>query len=878
MALASGTKLGPYEIIAPLGAGGMGEVYRARDSRLDRTVAIKILPSQFSCDPVRKQRFEREAKTISSLNHPHICVLYDVGHQDGIDYLVLECVEGETLEKRLEKGPLPLEQVLKYGIQIADALDMAHRSGVVHRDLKPGNVMLTPGGAKLLDFGLAKIEQTALAGEISSLVTLSKPFTAEGTIVGTIPYMAPEQLESKEADARTDIFAFGALLYEMTTGRRAFAGKSQASLIAAILEKEPTPISELQPMSPAGLDQVIETCLAKDPEDRWQAARDVKLQLGWMGVTSSLPDRAATERRGRNRAAWALAGALAIISLSLVVMRWLSPPYELRPLRALIIPPENATFSDDYASVAVSPDGTRIVFVAQGTDNRKQLWIRPLDSIFAKALAGTESASYPFWSPDGQWIAFFMSGKLRKMPASGGTVTTLCDAPQGRGGNWSRDGQILFSPGVADALYLVSAAGGQPKPATKLDASRKEVSHRWPVFLPDGRHFLLYIRGSETGIYVGKIDSDEHKLLVRNLADGLYAPPGYLLYVRDRTLVAQAFNLRQLVVTGEPVPLAENIPVNGTNGSVVFSVSDTGVLVCETGIPGKLRQLSWVDRDGTSRGTVGEPGFVASPRISPDGEKIAVTLIDPQEASTNVWVYDIHRGVRERLTFDPSFTGLPNWSPDGKSVIFASNGRGGAPHVYEVPSNGMGQPRLISDPSSNDYPTCWSTDGRYLALMRRVMGNWEVWIMPFSGDRKPFAFLTGSFSYSVPAFSPDVHWLAYQSDESGQNEVYVTTFPKAAGKWRISMTGGTAPVWRSDGRELYYVAPDRTLMAADVNALGQDLKVGAVHSLFNLGTSQVVGEKFDVARDGRFLVARDMPDLHPAPMVIMVNWAEELKK
>jgi len=877
MSLAPGTKLGPYEIGVPLGAGGMGEVYRARDTRLDRTVAIKILPANISADPLAKQRFEREAKTISGLNHPNICTLHDVGSQDGVDYLVMECVEGETLAKRLEKGPLPLEQVLKYGMQIADALDKAHRSGVVHRDLKPSNVMLTPSGAKLLDFGLAKAVQTALAGEISSLVTLSKPFTAEGTIIGTIPYMAPEQLEGKEADVRTDIFALGALLYEITTGRRAFEGKSQASLIAAILEKEPTPISELQPMSPAGLDQVIKTCLAKDPEDRWQAARDVKLQLGWIGATLSLPDRAANESRGRIRVAWASAGALAIISLSLLVMRWLTPQYEPTALRAFIVPPENATFSDDAASLAVSPDGTRMVFVAQGPDGKRQLWIRPLDSISAMALPGTESASYPFWSPDGQWIAFFMNGKLRKMPASGGTVTTLCDASQGRGGNWGRDGQILFSPSVADALYLVSAAGGPPKPATKLDPSRKEVSHRWPVFLPDGRHFLFYIRGSETGIYVGKIDSDERKLLVRNLANGLYAPPGYLLYVRDRTLVAQAFNPRQLEVMGEPAPLVENTPVNGTSGSVVFSVSNTGVLAYETGIPAKLRQLSWVDRDGTLRGTVGEPGFAASPRISPDGEKFALTLTDPQETSTNVWVYDIGRGVRERLTFDPSFTGLPNWSPDGKSIIFASN-REGAPHMYEVPSNGMGQPRLISDPSSYDYPTSWSADGRYLAFMRRAARNWEVWIMPFSGDRKPFTFLTGPFSYFQPAFSADVHWLAYQSDETGQYEVYVTTFPKAAGKWRISASGGTAPVWRSDGKELYYVAPDRTLMAAEVNTLGQDLKVGAVHSLFNLGTSQAVGEKFEVAHDGKFLVARDVPDLHPAPMVIVVNWTAELKK
>ena len=630
-------------------------------------------------------------------------------------------------------------------------------------------------------------------------------------------------------------------------------------------------------MSPAGLDQVIKTCLAKDPEDRWQAARDVKLQLGWIAVTSSPDDRAANKKRGRNRVARALAAAGAILSLSLVLMRWLSPPDEPRVFRAFIVPPENTTFADVVASVAVSPDGTRMVFVARGADNKSQLWIRFLNSTSAKALPGTELAGYPFWSPDGQWIAFFMRGKLRKMPASGGSVTTLCDASQGRGGSWSKDGQILFSPDVGDALYLVSAAGGTPKPATKLDASRKEFSHRWPVFLPDSRHFIFCIRGSETGIYAGKIDSDERKLLVRSLANGFYAAPGYLLYVRDRTLVAQPFSPRQLEVMGEAMPLAENTPVNGTSGSVAFSVSDTGVLAYETGVPGRLHQLTWVDRDGTSRGTVGEPAVVGSPRISPNGEKFAVTLTDPQETSTNVWVYDIRRGVRKRLTFEPSFTMWPNWSPDGKSMIFSSN-REGSPHVYEVPSSGMGQPLLISDPGSYDYPTSWSTDGRYLALMRRAVRNWEVWIMPFSGDRKQFAFLTGPFSHSQPAFSPDVHWLAYQSDESGQYEVYVTTFPSAAGKWRISATGGTAPIWRSDGKELYYVAPDGTLMAAEVNTLGQDVVVGAVHSLFNVGASQAVGETFDVARDGRFLVARDVPDPHPAPMVIVVNWTAELKK
>src|ERR1700674_3441054 len=607
MPLAPGTQLGPYEVVAPLGAGGMGEVYRARDTRLERTVAIKILPAQFSADPVRKQRFEREAKTISSLNHPNICVLHDVGHQDGMDYLVMECVEGETLAKRLEKGPLPLDQALKYGAQIADALDKAHRGGVIHRDLKPGNMMLTPTGAKLLDFGLAK-PAVALASAATLTAVQTAPVTEEGMIVGTFQYMSPEQVEGKELDGRSDIFSLGAVLYEMVTGKRAFEGKSQLSVPSAILEKEPEPISATKPMTPRALDHVVKNCLAKLADERWQTARDLALELQWIAEGGSQAGDAGRVRAGRSRwerSGWVVAAAFFLMLLAAGVTLWnLS---NKRP-QAMYFPTSVPFAAND---VAMSPDGRILAMIAySGQANYYVLWTHEVGGHRTNSIDGTQGATYPFWSPDGKFIAFFADGKLKKVDVSGGQPQVLCDAPNGRGGTWNRDGVIVFTPDGFGGLFRVSSSGGSPVELTKPDSSRFETSHRWPVFLPDGKHFL-YLAANFSGqtennaIFLGSLDSQERSLVVSTSANAAYAEPGYLVYLRDKALVAQPFDRRRYVLSGEPHALSDEVLYASLVGRAVFSASNVEVLVTQTGKGASLSQLTWFDRSGKAAGTDG---------------------------------------------------------------------------------------------------------------------------------------------------------------------------------------------------------------------------------------------------------------------------------
>ncbi|HEY3124597.1 MAG TPA: protein kinase, partial [Thermoanaerobaculia bacterium] len=554
MTLASGSRLGPYELVSAVGAGGMGEVYKARDTRLERTVAVKVLPPHLSASPEARQRFEREAKTISQLSHPHICALYDVGNQDGVEYLVMEYLEGETLAERLVKGPLPSDQTLRHGIEIADALDKAHRQGIVHRDLKPGNVMLTKSGVKLLDFGLAKaVQPVSSASALTSLPTEGPALTAEGTILGTFQYMAPEQLEGREADARTDIFAFGAVLYEMATGQKAFSGRSRASLIGAILKDEPPPISTIQAMAPPTLDRVVRTCLAKDPEDRWQTARDVVLELRWIaeGSQTGIALPAIAARRSRERVAWILAALFGIglaLTLPLSLLRRPRGSGEGRALKLSVLPPEKAAFVPGM--IALSPDGSRLAFVAGGAEGKNLLWVRPLDSLEARPLPATEGAYAPFWSPDSRFLAFFAEGKLKKIEASGGPPQLLYTlmSPVGRGGTWNREGVILFAPSPGGPLFRIPDAGGAASPVTKFDDTRQENSHRWPVFLPDGRHFLYFARSRQKenrAIFVGSLDSKETRFLMNGTSNVLFAPgssggsEGHLLFERDGLLVAR---------------------------------------------------------------------------------------------------------------------------------------------------------------------------------------------------------------------------------------------------------------------------------------------------------------------------------------------------
>jgi len=644
MPLLPGTRLGPYEIMTPLGAGGMGEVYRARDTRLDRTIAIKILPAQFSSDPVRKQRFEREAKTISSLNHPHICVLHDVGSQDGVDYLVMECVEGETLARRLEKTALPLEQVLKFGGQIADALDKAHRSGVVHRDLKPGNIMLTASGAKLLDFGLAKpvVAMASLATMTATRAGQSPP-TEQGTIVGTFQYMSPEQVEGKELDGRSDIFSLGAVLYEMVTGKRAFEGKSQLSVASAILEKEPEPISAAKPMTPPALEHVVKKCLSKLPEERWQSASDLASEIKWIaesGSQTGVAGRAPAGRTKWQRASWLLVTTFFLLAVAGGAAWWKASDRRQRPMYFHTSVPFAAN------DLALSPDGQILAMVAYSAQaNNYVLWTYEIGGRQTNPLVGTQGASYPFWSPDGKFIGFFADGKLKKVDASGGQTQVLCDAPNGRGGAWNRDGVIVFTPDALQGLFRVSSWGGSPVELTKPDGSRFQASHRWPVFLPDGKHFL-YLASNFSGqleynaIFLGSLDSQETRLLVNTSANAAYAEPGYLLYLRDSTLVAQPFDRRGYVLSGEPHTLNDDVLYTPLVDRAVFSVSSGAVLVTQTGKGAALSQLMWFDRSGKPAGTVGVPGSYNNVRLSPDGRRIATDQTDTDGRNIDIWVHE----------------------------------------------------------------------------------------------------------------------------------------------------------------------------------------------------------------------------------------------
>jgi Tol biopolymer transport system component len=882
MGLATGTKLGPYEIQSPLGAGGMGEVYRARDTRLERTVAVKILPAQFSSDPVRKQRFEREAKTISSLNHPHICVLYDVGHQDGMDYLVMECVEGETLAKRLEKGPLVLDQVLKYGAQIADALDKAHRSSVVHRDLKPGNIMLTPTGAKLLDFGLAK-PAVALASAATLTAVRTAPVTEEGTIVGTFQYMSPEQVQGKEVDGRSDIFSLGAVLYEMVTGKRAFEGKSQLSVASAILEKEPEPISAVKPMTPPALEHAVKKCLAKIPDERWQSASDLASELKWIGETDSQAGVAARIPAGRRRwerAGWLLAAALLVFLVGGGAAWWQVSNKRPHPMYFYASVPFAAN------DLALSPDGRTLAMVAYSAQvNDYALWTYEVGGRQTSLLQGTHGVSYPFWSPDSRFIGFFAEGKLKKVDVPGGQVQVLCDAPNGRGGTWNRDGVILFTPdGLGVGLFRVSSSGGSPVELTRLDASRFESSHRWPVFLPDGKHFL-YLGANFSGqlennaVFLGSLDSQERRLLVSTSANAAYAEPGYLVYLRDnKTLVAQPFDRRRYVLSGEPHTLSDEVLYTPLVDRAVFSVSGGEVLVTQTGKGASLSQLTWFDRSGKSAGTVGRPATYDNVRLSPDGRRVAVDQTDPDGRKIDIWIHEPAQGATTRLTFDPGADQTPIWSPDGKQILFFSNQRLGN-QLHLKNADGSGSEEAVADLSAATTftPWDWSRDAKYILFGK---GN-ELWYLSWPG-RVAKPLLQVKWAARNAQFSPDGRWMAYASNEGGRMEIYVSPFPNGNGKWQVSSGGGQEPRWRQDGKELFYVSADGKMMAAAVTT-GSSFKAGSPVALFQTHRRQPVSFldvfSYDVSGDGqKFLIATKMDEANAAPLSVLLNWAAEMEK
>ena len=879
MALTSGTRLGPYEILAPLGAGGMGEVYRARDTRLERKVAIKILPSHLSENPILRQRFEHEAKAISSLNHPHICVLYDIGNQDGIQFLVMECVEGETLAKRLEKGPLPLEQMLKYGTQIADALDKAHRTGVVHRDLKPGNVILTGSGAKLLDFGLAKTAPPLAAGEtLTAAAMRTTPVTQQGTIVGTFQYMSPEQVEGKEVDARSDIFSLGSVLYEMLTGRQAFPGKSQLSVASAILEKEPEPISALQPLTPPALDRTIRVCLAKDPEDRWQTARDLLLELKWIaggGSQTGLRSEGTPRSRSYNRLSWTLVAALSLSVLVLLTISRQQVPASAPPVHFLIHPPESS-YINAVGRAAVSPDGRHLTFVAPGSNGKDVLWVRSFDSLAARSLAGTDGAQFPFWSPDSRWIGFFAHySALQKIDITGGPPISVASALAGNGGTWSRDGVVVFGTGATRLLYRVSAAGGEVVPLTKREKAAT-IGRLAPYFLPDGNHYLYEApqAGAGHAVYVSSLDSDTSKLLVHGGTSPAYQQ-GYLLYLLGSTLVAQPFDEKRLEIVGDASALAEQVQF--------FSASQTGaILAYWTGAVENLPQLIWFDRGGNRIGKLGDPASLFNIRLSPDGTKVAAEIVDTQVSGipSDIWLYDVSRGVKSRLTSGPGSARCPCWSPDGKRIIFSSD-RKGQYDLYEKAVDGSGNEELVLASEVAKYCQSWSPDNKFVLFMtvsNDSSANLDLWTLPLLGERKPVPYLQTEFAESGSRFSSDGKLVAYASDESGKNEVYVSPFRGSGGKQLVSASGGSTPVWRGDGKEIFYLEADGELMAARVNQNGSTLGIDVGLPLFPTHIQSFLST-YDASADGRrFVMVTSTPQRLPSPITVVVNWNAGLRK
>jgi eukaryotic-like serine/threonine-protein kinase len=882
MAIPSGRRLGPYEILSAIGAGGMGEVYKARDTRLDRIVAIKVLPTHLAGRPELRERFEREAKTIASLNHPHICTLYDTGLQEEIDYLVMEYLEGETLAQRLMKGPLPLEQVLRYAIEIADALDKAHRKGVTHRDLKPANIMLTKLGAKLLDFGIAKLRQeVAPATPLSQLPTANDAITAQGTILGTLQYMAPEQVEGKEADARTDIFAFGVLVYEMATGNKAFAGKNSASVMAKILEAEPPPMASLQPMTPAALDRVVKKCLAKEPEDRWQSAKDLTDELKWIAAESAphAAPAAAAVTPARTGCHWVAVSAVACLVAAAVaaLLAWFFRPAAPKAVtRFSISLPPGQRMEGLGKAIAISPDGTRLVYAAGPSTLAHQLYIRDLDGLQARPIPGTEGGSDPFFSPDGQWIGFITNGEtLMKVPLVGGAPISLADVSGGDflGASWSIQGMIVFAPRTGVQLQQVSDAGGTPQPLTRFVIG--EGGHQFPDLLPGGKAVIFTISkpGAPTKLVAQLLTTGERRDLIQSGGQALYAPSGYLVYAQGANLMAAPFDAPRLAINGAAVPVLAGVLID--RGTAQYDFSSTGSLVY---VPGSVQaaqfKLVWVDRRGTEQAVPAPPHNYVLPRVSPDGTRVAAGI---EETDSQIWLYDLSRDTLTRLTFEGTGNIDPLWTPDGKRIAFKGSGN----RLFWQPADGSGAAEALtnSELSGNNVPGSWTPDGQVLAFMEiNSSTGYDIYTLPLK-DRKPQPFIRTPSLETAPRFSPDGHFVAYASDESGRLEIYVRPYPGPGGKWQVSTEGGGEPVWNPKGRELFYRA-GKKMMAVDVTTEGT-FSAGKPKVLFE-GTYVPTPRSFpdyDVSPDGqRFLMLKAADEASPTQINVVLNWFEELKQ
>lgn len=870
MPLQRGTRLGPYEVLEPIGAGGMGEVYRARDTRLDREVAIKSLPVEWSGDAERRSRFEREARAIAALTHAHICAIHDVGHHEGVDFLVMELLEGETLASRIQRGPLPLAQVLTHAVQIADALDQAHGRGVVHRDLKPGNVMLTRSGVKLLDFGLAKLRPDATPP--TDGVTGTAPLTMQGQILGTLPYMAPEQLEGRPVDARTDLFAFGAIVHEMATGRRAFDQSSQASLIGAVLHAVPPPLTEAVAGAPVALSRIVSVCLSKDPQDRWSSAHDVLLQL--REIPSSPEAARGSERAtpGRDRRAWGVAGIAAMVALVLAVMLVAdrTPVPADGALDILSMLPARGTTLDRSEAPQISPDGRSVAFVATDSLGRSGLYVRDRHSAAVRLVPDTDGATMPFWSPDSGSLGFFADGQLKTVSLAGGSAHAIAPAPIPRGGSWNREGMILFSAQPNLAPFLVPAAGGERTPVPLADGA---VSRRlYPSFLPDGRHYLYLLLDNPRAnrvVGVASIDSEETKDLLLSRSSVLHAA-GRLLFLRDTTLVAQPFDVRTHTLSGAPTPIAEDVGVNHLTYQGLFSVSDEEALAYQPVTPGS--ELVWFDRLGRRQHVTGPAADYNSICLTPDGTRIVYDMADPASGSIGLFALGVDDNRPSKLTFGPAVDFYPVCSPTGADVAFSSL-RDGPPNLFRLSVNTPGSEQMILQTPLPDLVTDWTRTGLIVYSVLNGETNFDIEAVPLAGGPATTVVATTAEERNGRV-SPDGRWIAYVSNESGAFEVYVQPFPGGGAKWLVSTGGGYQPQWRADGRELFYLSPDRQLIGVAVRS-GADFSIGPAASLFDTRITAWEranqGVQYAVVADGqRFLVNTAAEAI--VPITLVLNW------
>jgi eukaryotic-like serine/threonine-protein kinase len=894
MTFSVGTRLGLYEITGPLGSGGMGEVYQATDTKLGRSVAIKVLPDAFAQDVDRALRFEREARVLASLNHPHIATIHGLEESGDRKFLVMELVLGETLAEWISRGPIPLDDALKIARQIAEALEAAHEKGIVHRDLKPANIKIGPNGqVKVLDFGLAKAFESEVANpNLSHSPTLSLAGTNAGIILGTAAYMSPEQARGMTVDRRTDIFAFGAVLYEMLTGRPAFQGDTVSDILASVLKVDPD-WNRFPKETPASIRRLLRRCLQKDRNHRLDSAAAARIEIEEAGFDPEIKEQLSSPIQPETRRLpWILVAALFVVALSLGIPA-------LRHVRETI--PAQQDFHFDIVLPgnappelpAIAPDGRQLAFIT--TSGTHQIWIHNMDALDSRPVPGTEGATYPFWSPDGTHIGFFAQGKLKKIAIAGGPAQTLCDATDGRGASWNRDDVIIFSQGPGSAILRVPSAGGVPTAVTMGAGGDLASGHRFPSFLPDGVHFF-YNAGSDkpdaAGIYIGSLDGSSPIRILPDPSNALYAPPanpgnpGYFLFKREESLMAQPFDSKTLKMAGEMFPVSERVPYSVNTGFGAFSVSENGILIYRTGGRAST-QLAWMDRAGKHLSTVGKPGPISALSLSPDEKTVALELFTGSQR--DVWLQDIGRDVLVRFTFMPGLNGRPVWSPDGARLIFSFQATGiYSSDILQRFAAGNAAEELLLHAGINAYPEDWSSDGKWIAYQQdNSRTATDLWLLPASQgtetDKKPVPYLQTAFDESNPRFSPDGKWIAYQSNESGRNEVYVQGIPAGGRKWQISSSGGAAPRWRQDGAELFYVSAEQKLMAAPIKIIST-VEPGTPEPLFTFPAPSnlvLLGFAYAPSRDGqRFLVNAPAGGENAAapPLTVVTNWQAALKK